>query len=80
MFYTLILAVCLSSTPKSECDESTAVRWTPRAEVTGGPGQCAALVLQVLAQTALTPPGTYPAIICQRRFPTPPVDRRPHHG
>lgn len=77
MLYTVILAVCLASVPKSDCDETTASRLTPLGEIVAGPAQCGGLGQQILAQTALIPPGSYGTVICRRRFPTPPADRSP---
>jgi hypothetical protein len=67
MFYTIFIAICMSSTPAQDCGRDSAVDWiaVPNLDRMGGLSGCQIAGMEYAAQTRLVTPGTYAKIYCQ---------------
>jgi hypothetical protein len=64
MLYTVAIAICLSTTPASDCAEKTAVVWMQAPEDQPTAGACMMHGMFYAASSNLVTPGSYARVFC----------------
>lgn len=69
MLYSVMIAVCLSTVPLSDCNRHTSVSWTPAPEEQHGLSMCGLYGQEFAADANLAHDGEYVKVFCRPYTP-----------